>query len=80
MRTLYLILLVLFATVVSVFAFQNRDPVVIKYLDRSASLPMPLLIGGVYVLGMFTGWSVVGFLRKSFQRATERADRADVRA
>ena len=79
MRTLYLILLLLFATVVVVFAVQNRDPVVIKYLDRSASLPMPLLVAGVYVLGMFTGWSVVGFLRKSFQRATERLERTDVR-
>ena len=74
MRTLYLILFLLFAAVIGVFAWQNREAVSIRFLDRSASLPMPLFVAGVYVLGMFTGWTVVGFIRRSINRATERAE------
>jgi lipopolysaccharide assembly protein A len=67
----FLILLIVVAAVV-VFAVQNNDDVTIHYLDRSISSPMSLLIGVVYVLGMVSGWTVVGFLRRSFRRMTER--------
>jgi len=29
------------------------------------------VIGAAYVLGMLSGWSVVGMLRRSFNRASE---------
>jgi hypothetical protein len=46
--------------------------VTLKYLDRSVSCPMSLLIAVVYLLGMVSGWTVVGFLKRSIQRVTER--------
>jgi hypothetical protein len=33
---------------------------------------MSLLIAAVYVLGMVSGWTVVGFLRRSWWGALER--------
>ena len=73
MRFIYFLLLVLFLGAVTVFAVQNKDPITIKYLDREASYPLPIIVGAAYVLGMFSGWSVVGTVRRSFQRVTERA-------
>jgi hypothetical protein len=35
---------------------------------------LSLVIVGVYVLGMFTGWTVVGIVRRSYQRAIERRE------
>jgi uncharacterized membrane protein YciS (DUF1049 family) len=64
-------LLILLAAVV-VFAVQNHEDVTLKYLDRSVSCPMSVLIAVVYLLGMVSGWTVVGFLKRSIQRVTER--------
>jgi hypothetical protein len=33
---------------------------------------MAVLIGVVYFLGMVSGWTVVGFLKRTLQRVTER--------
>jgi uncharacterized integral membrane protein len=72
MRFFYFLLLVLFVGVVAVFAFQNKDPVTIKYLDKEQSFPLPAIVGAAYVLGMFSGWTVVGMLKRSIQRVTDR--------
>jgi lipopolysaccharide assembly protein A len=72
MRLIYFLLLVIFIAAIAVFAVQNKDEVTIKYLDRSENLPLPAVVGAAYLLGMFTGWTVVGLLKRSFQRVTER--------
>lgn len=72
MRVIYFLLLLIFIAAVAVFAVQNKEDITIKYLDRSAELPLPVVVGGAYALGMFTGWTVVGLLKRSFQRVTER--------
>lgn len=73
MRLLYFLLLVLFVGALVAFAVQNRDSVPIKFLQWGGdSYPLPVLLGGAYVLGMFSGWSVVGMLRRSLSRVTER--------
>lgn len=76
MRFVWFLLFLIFVTIVGVFAFENSEPVAINYLDQSLSvqsihLPMSVLIGGVYVLGMFTGWAVIGFLKRTVQHVTE---------
>ena len=73
MRFFYFLLLVLFLGAVTVFAVQNKDPITVKYLDREASYPLAAIVGAAYVLGMFSGWTVVGMVRRSFARVTERA-------
>ena len=67
----FLILLIVVAALV-VFAVQNNEDVTLKYLDRSVSCPMSLLIAVVYLSGMVSGWTIVGFLKRSFRRVTER--------
>jgi uncharacterized membrane protein YciS (DUF1049 family) len=72
MRFVYFLLLVVFVAAVGTFAYQNRNDVAVDFLNRSVSCPLALLIGIVYVAGMLSGWSVVGMLRRSFERVTER--------
>ena len=72
MRFFYFLLLLLFIAAVTVFAVQNKEPVAIKYLDRTDSYPMAGIVGVVYALGMLTGWTIVGILRRSLRRISER--------
>jgi putative membrane protein len=67
----FLILLILLAAVV-VFAVQNNETVTLHFFYRSVSSSLPLLIAVVYLLGMISGWTVVGFLRRSVRGLTER--------
>jgi lipopolysaccharide assembly protein A len=77
MRYVWFLIFLVFVAIIGVFAFVNSDPVAINYLDQSFSvqsvhLPMSVLIGGIYLLGMLTGWTVIGFLKRTVQRVTER--------
>ncbi|QJW97830.1 DUF1049 domain-containing protein [Frigoriglobus tundricola] len=54
----------------------NRDTVLYAWTWR-ADVPLPLLVVAVYVLGMLSGWWLVGMTKRSWQRLTE-PDRARV--
>ena len=69
MRALYIIVLILILAALGIFAYQNGESVTLQYFRRSVTLPMSLVIVVVYVLGMLSGWTVVGFLRHSWRRA-----------
>src|SRR5260370_3093315 len=72
MRFVYLFILLIVLAAVAVFDVQNNEPVTVCYLDRSISTSLPALIAAVYLLGMVSGWTVVGFLTRSLRRVTER--------
>jgi uncharacterized integral membrane protein len=72
MRALYISVLILIVAALALFAYQNDESVTLQYFRRRITLPMSLLIVVVYVLGMVSGWTVVGFLRRSWRRAMER--------
>jgi len=72
MRLVYFLFLLSVGAAVVVFAVQNNQTVTLHYLDRSVSTTLPLLIAVVYLLGMVSGWTVVGLLRRSLRRVTER--------
>jgi putative membrane protein len=72
-RFVYFLLLVVVVAVVAVFAVQNQEAVTIKYLDQEVSYSLALVVGAVYLLGMVSGWTVVGILKRSLQRVTERS-------
>jgi len=72
MRTLCFLILLLLLAAIGVFALQNREVVTLQYLDRSVACPLSLLIAVVYLLGMVSGWTVVGFVRRSVRRVAER--------
>lgn len=76
MRFIWFLIFLIFVAIIGVFAFDNSDPVTINYRDRTLSvqsiqLPMSALIGGIYVVGMLTGWTVIGFLKRTVQHVTE---------
>ena len=71
MRLVYLLLLLIIVAAVVLFAVQNHESITLTYLDRSVTLSLPLLIAIVYLLGMVSGWTVVGFLKRSLQRVTQ---------
>jgi uncharacterized integral membrane protein len=69
MRALYIIVLIVIVAALGIFAYQNGDSVTLQCFHRSITLPMSLLIVVVYLLGMLSGWTVVGFFRRSLRRA-----------
>jgi lipopolysaccharide assembly protein A len=71
MRVVYFLFLMVLLIAVGIFAVQNHGPVTLRYLDRSLSTTMALMIAAVYALGMLTGWAVIGFVRRSVRRVSE---------
>ena len=72
MRVVYCLILLVIITAVAIFAVQNNEDVTLHYLDRHVTFSMAVLIGVVYFLGMVSGWTVVGFLKRTLKRVTER--------
>ena len=66
MRVIWFLIFLVLVAIIVVFAFQNSDSIAINYPDQSFAiqsihLPMSVLIGASYLLGMLTGWTVIGF-------------------
>jgi lipopolysaccharide assembly protein A len=74
MRFFYFLTLLIVLAALVIFAVQNNEAVTLRYLDRSVTSSMPVLIAVVYLLGMVSGWTVVGFLKRSLQRVTARRE------
>ena len=51
--------------------------VTLNYLDRTLTTSLAILIGATYLLGMITGWTVLGFLRKSIHRVSQAPPRSN---
>ena len=78
MRAFFFIVLLLLAGAVTVFAFENQETVPIRFFDWNASYPLAFLVGVVYLLGMLSGWTVVGLVRRAFRRVTDDRVRGSV--
>jgi uncharacterized integral membrane protein len=81
MRLLYLLFLVAFAGAVVIFAYQNQEEVHLRFFDWTLAASIALIIGVAYALGMLSGWTVVGMLRRSAKEliaGTKRQERAGV--
>jgi uncharacterized integral membrane protein len=72
MRVFYFLILLALLGATAIFALQNQGPVTLRYLNRSVDCPLSLLIAIVYFAGMLTGWTVVGLIRRSLRRVSER--------
>ena len=59
-------LAILLLLAVLVFAIQNRETVGVSFLAWSLSIPKVFLILGTYVLGMFSGWGLLAFMKRVF--------------
>jgi uncharacterized integral membrane protein len=65
MRFLCFLFLALFTVAVGAFAYYNQDSVTLRFWEYSFDAPLAAVMAGVYVLGMVSGWTVVGMLRRS---------------
>lgn len=68
MRIFYLILLIVLIGVTALFAVQNLQTITVSFLNWSVTLPIAVVVIGVYALGMVSGGSVLVFLRWTLHR------------
>ena len=71
MRWVYLVILVVIVTVIVVFVAQNRENETLMFFNQSITAPLYVFFGAVYLLGMWTGGTVVGFVKRAYRQATE---------
>jgi uncharacterized integral membrane protein len=74
MRWVYLILLVFIVAVIVVFVAQNRENETVMFFNQSFTAPLSLFFVAVYFLGMWSGGTVVGLVKRVYHRATEHAE------
>jgi hypothetical protein len=69
----WLCLLFLLAVGVAGFVLfrENDQPLTLTFFERQVTASVPMVLGICYVLGMLTGWSLLGLLRRSFATATD---------
>jgi uncharacterized integral membrane protein len=54
--------------ITAMFALQNLQTITVSFFDWSVTLPIAMVVFGVYILGMVSGGSVLAFLRWTLQR------------
>ena len=74
MRWVYLVLLLVIVTVIVVFVAENHEEQTVTLFNRSLTAPLSFIFVAVYFLGMWTGGTVVGFVKRAYQHATERQE------
>ena len=72
MRLVYIALIVVVTAVVLLFKFQNLQTATISLFSASITLPMSILVFGIYVLGMVTGSSLLALMRSWVEGARRR--------
>jgi uncharacterized integral membrane protein len=70
MRWLYLVLLMVIVAVIVVFVAQNRENETVMFFNQRLTAPLSLFFVAVYFLGMWSGGTVVGFIKGAYQHAT----------
>jgi uncharacterized integral membrane protein len=74
MRWVYLVLLVVVVTIVVVFVAQNRENQTVLFFNQRLTAPLSIYFVAVYFLGMWSGGTVVGFVKRAYHRATGREE------
>jgi uncharacterized integral membrane protein len=70
MRYFQAILLLVFLGAIGAFALQNTNLITVDFLNWRVSQPVALFSIAVYVLGMFSGWTMFSILKRSYRTAT----------
>jgi uncharacterized integral membrane protein len=73
MRYVYIALIALFVTIISLFKVQNLDRVTVDLLGASMTLPVSVMVLLIYVLGALTGGTLLALVRTWFQGARRRS-------
>ncbi len=64
MKTLKLVLILIFTTVIIVFALQNIDSMTIHFLNWELTLPVFASVIAIYIFGAITGGLLFSVLKK----------------
>jgi uncharacterized integral membrane protein len=72
MRWVYLFLLLVIVAIVLVFIAQNRGDQTVLFFNQRITAPLPVYFVSLYFLGMWSGGTVVGFVKRAFRHATDR--------
>jgi uncharacterized integral membrane protein len=72
MRWVYLVLLLVIVVAIVVFIAQNRENETVLFFNQKITAPLSLFFVVVYFLGMWSGGTVVGFIKRAYHQATER--------
>ena len=67
MRSVHLIVIIVFAAATVLFAIQNLELVTMSFLGFSVRAPLAIVAAIVYLLGAVTGGSLFALLRRSVQ-------------
>ena len=59
-RFFYFVILLILVGAVAIFAYQNFETVNVQWLKWGMTAPVAAVAGASYLLGMLSGWSVVG--------------------
>jgi uncharacterized integral membrane protein len=70
-RIFCFVVLVALVGAIAVFAYQNAGQTSIQFLSWGVLLPVAAVAGAAYLMGMVSGWTVVGIFRRSLHRVTE---------
>jgi uncharacterized integral membrane protein len=81
MRAIAFLFLLVVIGVLVVLGVQNHESVALTFLNWSVAADLWVVVGAGYLLGMLSGWAVVGMMKRSWQRVVEpgRRDPAYVR-
>jgi uncharacterized integral membrane protein len=71
MRWFYLVLLLVIVAVIVVFVLENRGNTPVWFFNQKIDAPLSLSFVVVYFLGMWSGGTVVGFVKRAYHHATE---------
>jgi hypothetical protein len=71
MRFLSGLFLIALITGTGYLAYENNRETSLNAWTYHMDVPLPVLVGAVYVLGMLSGWWMVGLMKRSWQRVTE---------
>jgi hypothetical protein len=71
MRWIYLVLLLVIVTIVVAFIVENNEKTTFTLFSKSLTVSLSWFVIAVYFLGMWTGGTVVGFIKRAYHRATE---------
>jgi uncharacterized integral membrane protein len=74
MRWVYLALLLIIVAIIVVFIAQNRENETVTLFNQRITAPLSIFFVAVYFLGMWSGGTVVGFIRRAYQGATGRGE------
>ena len=74
MRWVYLVIFLVIVTIFVVFIVENNERTTVKLFHQSLTAPLSWFFVAVYFLGMWSGGTVVGFVKRAYHRATQHAE------